>query len=192
MAYQTTPENNNTFVLGSGIVYFGSTAAAATNSVGLVRDIVLTENFSKVSSQADNGADPVQRVARHTCTISFSLLEFWPPTFDDLRGNNFDTENASTAGTYVASTANIISTGGFSELTNIAIKIINSTMYSGATTQTAIVVYKASVDEGMNLSFISDNADDQIMPIPLTFTGILDTSRTEGDQLYIIESDMGL
>ena len=190
MPNQTTTQHT-AYVFGSALIQIGATAGAATTNVGLARDVQVAEQIGKVWAQADDSVNPLGRSSRHTVAVSFTLLEFWPPYFDELRGQNFDTENEATAGTYVAGTANVISTGGNTKLSPLAIKLTNNTLQSGATTQTVMVVYSATVEEGLNLAMRSDNTADPILPLPFSFTGRLDNDRTSGDRLYIIESELG-
>ena len=190
MPYQNTGlAHTASTVLGSAVLYYGATAGAATTNLGLARDIVVTENWTRTTSQADNGPDPINAVTRQTVTVSFSLLEFYPPAWDALRGVYFGTASTAT-GTYVAGTAYIYSAGGMNELDNVALKLINNTLVAGATTQTAIVVKKANIMEGLNLAFPSDNADDPILPVPFTFEGKVDTSQALGTQLMTIECEL--
>jgi len=190
MPYQTTGQHTS-FFLGSAIVTIGATAGVATTNVGLARDVQVAESIGKVWAQSDDSVNPLGRSSRHNVTVSFTLLEFWPPYIDELRGQNFDTENQATAGTYVAGTANVISTGGNTKLSPLAIKLTNNTLQSGATTQTVIVIYSATVEEGLNMALLSDNSGDPVLPLPFTLVGRMDNDRTAGDRLYFIESELG-
>ena len=190
MPYQTTTQKAAHF-LGSALIQIGATAGVATTNVGLARNIQIAENIGKVWAQSDDSVNPLGRSSQHTVAVNFELLEFWPPYMDELRGGNFDTENEATAGTYVAGTANVISTGGETKLSPLAIKLTNNTLQSGATTQTVIVIYSATVEEGLNMALRSDNTSDPILPLPMSFSGRLDNGRSSGDRLYIIESELG-
>lgn len=50
----------------------------------------------------------------------------------------------------------------------------------------SVTLYSAKIQEGMTLEFPSDNAD-EAMAVPFSFKGTCDTSRTVGDQLFVIE-----
>jgi len=187
---QTTIQNAGSIMLGSAKISIGASAGSATTDIGLARNVNLTENLTKYTSQSDNGPDPINGVSRHTVNVSFELLELWPPNWITMYGSNFVTSTTG-SGTYVAGTANVMSTGGGNELTNIAIKLTNNTLQSGATVQTIVVVYSATIEDGLNLAFQSDNSDDPVMATPFTFVGELDTSRSVKDQLFIVESELG-
>jgi len=192
MPYQNTgAAHAGTHVLGSAILSYGATAGVATTNLGLARDVVVTENWTRTTSQADNGPDPIYGVTRQTVTVTFQLLEFYPPGWDALRGIYFGVETTATAGSYVAGTANVYKTGGLFELDSVALKLLNTSFASAATVQTAIVINKANIMEGLSFAFQSDNSDDPILPIPFTFEGRVDTSLTAGTQLMTIECELG-
>ena len=166
-------------------------AAASCTNVGLGRNLSITENIGKYTCQADNGPDPAKGVATHTMTISFELLEWYGPTMDKIRGTGFDSESNPSVGTYMTGSAQVLTTGGFTELNSTAFKFTNRKLVSAATVETVIVVYKAYLDAGMVLTAKSDNDEDPINVYPVTLEAVLDTSRSAGDQLYIIETEIG-
>ena len=193
--YQNTGITNANSLLQGGwkmevAASAGNLVASSTN-IGVGNLISFTENLVPYAVQAGNAPDPLTGVATHTVTINFETLEFWPPTFDAIRGGGLDTENAATAGTYVAGTANVISTGGLSVLTNKAYRFLNTKLVSSATVQTAIVVYKGYAEQGISFTAKGDNDEDPVTVIPWVITGKLDTARTAGDQLFIIEAEGG-
>jgi len=192
--YQTSIQHANSLLQGGWKMEVGASAGnlvASGTNIGIGNMVSFTENITQFTTQAGNATDPLQGVAQHTVTIEFECLEFWPPVFDEIRGENLDTENEATAGTYVAGTANIISTGGLTEITNKAFRFTNSKLVSAATVETVIIVYKAYAQTGLSFSGKSDNDEDPVMVIPFTIIGKLDTARTAGDQLFIIEAEGG-
>ena len=196
---QTSLTNANSLLKGGFRLGVGATAGVfAGGSLGTILGIGnltgITENIERTTTQAGNSDMPEEEVANHTLTVTFELLEFWLPTFDAIRGGNLDTENASTAATYISGTptANTLSTGGLNTLTNKAFIFENSTMVSGSTAQTILVVYKAKIEEGLAFTPKTDHDTDPVMVIPFTLTAELDTSRTKGDQLFYIESELGV
>jgi len=174
-----------------------SAASFAGGSMGTVLGIGnlvgFNENIERSTTQAGNSNMPEEEVANHTLTITFELLEFYLPTIDAIRGGTLDTENAGTASTYISGTptANVLSSGGLNTLTEKAFIFENSTMVSGSTAQTILVVYKAKIEEGLAFTPKTDHDTDSVMVIPFTITAELDTTRTKGDQLFYIESELG-
>lgn len=198
--YQQTSLTNAGTLLEGGfrLGVAASAASFAGGSVGTVLGIgnltSLQENIERSTTQAGNSNMPEERVATHTLSISFELLEFWPTTFDAIRGGALDTENAATAATYIdgAPTANTFSTGGLSTLTEKAFIFENTTMVSNATAKTILVVYKAKIEQGLAFTPKTDHDTDPVMVYPFTLVGELDTARTKGDQLFFIESELGV
>jgi hypothetical protein len=168
----------------------------AAGSMGTILGIgnltAFTENLEKTTTQAGNSNMPEPMIAGQTCTVAFEMMEFWPTAFAAIRGGSSDTLNAPTAGTYLTGTANVFSTGGLQNLGVKAFKFENTTRVNGATAVTVLVVYRARVEAGMAWTPKGDHDTDPLMVIPFTVTGELDTARTPGDQLYIMESELGV
>ena len=197
--YQQTSLTNAGTLLQGGF-RLGVAASAASfesGSIGTVLGIgnltSIQENLERTTTQAGNSDLPEELVANQSLTVSFELLEFWPPTFDAIRGGDLDTENSATASTYIngAGTSNVFSTGGLNTLTGKAFAFENTTMVDGATAVTVLIVYKAKIEQGLAFTPKSDHDTDPVMVMPFTLTGELDTARTAGDQLFIIESELG-
>lgn len=198
--YQQTSLTNAGTMLEGGF-RLGVAASAASfvgGSLGTVLGIgnltSITENIERSTTQAGNSDLPEERVATHTLTASFELLEFWPSNFDAIRGGDLDTENSATAATYIdgTPTANTFSTGGLGTLTSKAFIFENTTLVSNATAKTILVIYKAKIEQGITFTAKSDHDTDPVMVIPFTLTGELDTARAKGDQLFYIESELGV
>lgn len=175
----------------------GSAGVFAGGSLGTILGIgnltSVQENIERSTTQAGNSDMPAEVVTKQTLTVSFELLEFYLPTFDAIRGGDFDSENTSTASTYIngTPTANVLSSGGLNTLTAKAFAFENTTMVSGASAVTILVVYKAKLEQGLAFTPKGDEDSDPAMVTPFTLTAELDTSRTKGDQLFIIESELG-
>lgn len=196
---QTSLTNAGTLLQGGFRLGVAASAASfAGGSLGTVLGIGnltgITENIERSTTQAGNSDKPDEVVAVHSLTITFELLEFWLPTFDAIRGGSLDTENAATAATYISGTptANTLSTGGLNTLTPQAFIFENTTMVSGATAKTILVVYSATIEQGIAFTPKSDHDTDPAMVIPFTLRGELETSRAAGDQLFYIESELGV
>lgn len=196
---QTSLTNANTLLQGGFKLGVAASAAAFEGgSLGTILGIgnltSLTENIERTTTQAGNSDQPEELVASHSITVNFELLEFWLPTFDAIRGGDLDTENAATAGTYFAGTVstNTLSTGGFNVLTEKAFIFENTTMIAGSTAVTILVIYKAKIEAGLVFTPKTDHDTDPAMVMPFTLTGELETTRPRGDQLFIIESQLGI
>jgi len=198
--YQQTSLTNAGTILQGGfrLGVAASAAAFGGGSLGTVLGIGnltgVTENLEFSTTQAGNSNMPDKVVANHTITVNFELLEFWPTTFDAIRGGSLDTENSPTASTYIdgAGTSNTISSGGLNTLTEKAFIFENTTMVSGATAVTVLVIYKAKIEQGLAFTPKTDHDTDPAMVIPFVIKGELETTRTAGDQLYMIESELGV
>lgn len=195
---QTSLTNAGTLLQGGFRLGVASAVASfAGSSLGTVLGIGnltnIQENIERTTTQAGNSDMPEELVANHTLTVSFELLEFWPSTFDLIRGGSLDVA-AQSAATYIdgAGTANTFSTGGLNALSAMAFIFENTTMVNGATAVTVLVVYKAKIEQGLAFTPKTDHDTDPAMVMPFTLTAELDTSRAAGDQLFIIESELGV
>lgn len=184
---------SGTLLLGSAKIEIAASVGASFTNLGLARAVNVTEQVTKFSVQADNGPTPIHGVADQTVELSFDLLEFYLPSFDEIRGG-IDTQAETSAGTWITGSTTIqqMKTGGLSEMTPKVYKFTNYKMVSSATVETVIVVYSSTITEGLTLAFQADRAEDPVMPIPFRLMGELDASRTRGDQLMIIETEMGV
>lgn len=197
--YQQTSETNADALLQGGfrMGVAGTAGVFAGGSLGTVLGLGnltgFTENIDRTTTQAGNSDLPEEKVATHTVTVTFECLEFWPPTFDEIRGESLDTENEATAATYIngTPTANTISSGGLRAIGSKAFIFENTTMVDGGTAQTILVIYKGKVETGMTFTPKTDHDTDPAMVVPFTITGEIDTGRTAGDQLFYIESQLG-
>ncbi len=196
---QTSLTNAGTLLQGGFKLGVAASAASFVGgSLGTVLGIgnltSITENIEKTTTQAGNSDQPEKLVAVHTITASFELLEFWPPSFDEIRGGGLDSENASTASTYISGTptANVLASGGLNVLTEKAFIFENTTMVDGSTAVTILILYSATIEQGLTFTAKTDHDTDPAMVMPFTLTGQLETSRAKGDQLFIIESELGV
>ena len=195
---QTSLTNAGTLLQGGFKLGVAASAASFVASLGTVLGIgnmtSIQENIEKTTTQAGNSDQPEKLVAVHTITATFELLEFWPPTFDAIRGGGLDSENAATASTYISGTgtANVFSTGGLNVLTEKAFIFENTTMVAGLTAVTILIIYSATIEQGIAFTAKTDHDTDPAMVMPFTLTGQLETSRVAGDQLFIIESELGV
>jgi len=182
--YQQTSLTHAGSILQGGFrLGVAASAASFVASVGTVLGIgnltSFTENIEKTTTQAGNSDMPEPAIANHTVTVAFELLEFWPLNFAMARGSGAagsggcDIMNSATASVYITGTgtANVFSTGGLSVLTPKAFCFENTTLVSGATAVTKVIVYKARLESGMAFTPKSDHDTDPAMVIPFTLTG---------------------
>jgi len=183
-------------------VFEGATAfGSGATILGIGNLTGFTENIEMTTTQAGNSNMPEKVVANHSATITFELLEFYLPTFDEIRGGSLDTENQATASTYLtgvggagagsAGTVNTISTGGLNAIDEAAFAFYNVRMEAGATVETIIVIHKARISAGLTFTPKTDHDTDPVTVFPFTLEAELDTSQTAGNQLYVIETELG-
>ena len=195
---QTSLTNAGTLLQGGFRLGVAASAASFVASVatclGIGNLTGITENIERSTTQAGNSNMPEEVIANHTITVNFELLEFWPTNWDAIRGGSCDTLNAATASTYIdgTGTANVFSTGGLNILTPKAFIFENTTIVDGATAVTVLIVYKAKIEQGLAFTPKTDHDTDPVMVMPFVLTGELDTARTKGDQLFIIETELGV
>lgn len=158
--------------------------------LGLGNMTGFTENIEKTTMQAGNSSEPDNGVANHTATITFETLEFHPPNWDIIRGGNLDVP--STVESFLGGSAYVFSTGGLAVIDKKAFAFYNTKLIAGITVATIIVVYAARIEAGMVFTPKSDHDTDPVMVIPFTITAELATDRTVGEQLFRIETDIGL
>lgn len=90
--------------------------------------------------------------------------------------------------TYTPLSAKTLSTGG---LNTIAARVVRLTNTNGAGKVFRITVYAAKNSGGINLQLPADDADDPLKPT-IELRGVVDTTRTAGDQLFEIYDEQGV
>jgi len=196
--YQNTGlTQGNTLLQGGWAMYVAATAGTLAGTggtnMGLGNFTGMTENIGAYTVQAGNGPDPLEGVADQTVTVTFETLEFYLPTYNVIRGDELDTSGTASVGTYVTGGSVLtLSTGGFTQIGQCALKFTNSKLVSGATVETAIVFYKCFLNQGLSFTPKGDNDEDPVTVIPWTLTAKVDTARTAGDQLYKIETELAI
>ena len=191
--YQTTQATANSLLIGSFKLEVASSVAGVYTNVGIGRGFRFAENITPYSVQADNGPDPIDGVSRQTATLEFEMMEFYIPTIDAIRGTGLDLDGTASVGTWVTGgSVRTLSTGGLSALNDRVFKFTNIKLVSGATVETVIVFYKSHITKGLEIASKSDNDEDPVNVYPFAAEAKLDTSRTAGDQLYKIETEIGV
>lgn len=134
--------------------------------------------FEKYDVQAGNAPDPIEGVARETGTVSVDLIEFDLSVLSALSCGLVTSASTGTVMTVYA--------GGNATLTPRAFKLTNTRMVSGATKQTILTFFNATIDAGPAIAWKSDNDADPIGVMSFTITAEQDTTRSVGTQLYTL------
>jgi hypothetical protein len=90
--------------------------------------------------------------------------------------------------TYTPNASVTLKSGG---KTAIADRVVRVTNTDENDKKFQITLYKGTVNEGQNIEFPADDGDDPAMP-HLKMKGVLDVSRTAGDQLFEIYDEQGV
>jgi hypothetical protein len=88
--------------------------------------------------------------------------------------------------------SNRLSSGGLAAPAARWYRLTNIKLISGVTKYRYIYIYSAFLNGGMNLAFKSDNDADPVLEAPLSILGKVDTTRTAGDQLFLIDDQQGV
>lgn len=89
---------------------------------------------------------------------------------------------------YTPNSAVTLKSGGKTTISDRVVRITN-TDENGKIFR--ITLYKATVNEGQNIEFPADDGDDPAMP-HMKMKGVLDVTRTAGDQLFEIYDEQGV
>lgn len=110
----------------------------------------------------------------------------------DFGGNALDTEDLLITYGYGAIQARKLTSGGLSTITPRWFKLTNKQIVSGSAKYRTITFYSVSLASGLSMAFKSCKEADPVLEMPFTITAKLDTTRTAGDQLFMIEDEVGL
>lgn len=181
--YQNSSVTSAKLIVGN---YKIETAAYGTSAggtwVNLGAGMVNSFNhaITKYDVQAGNAPDPIEGVAEETFTVDMELIEYDASVLAAISCGLI------TADTTTSSTQTVLKAGGNADLTNRAFKLTNRRMISGATKETVILIFKATIDNGLQITAKSDNDTDPINVMPVSITAKLDTTLSAGTQLYTI------
>ena len=198
MAYQNSSVTNSKLMIGNYKITYGTVGCALMSSAitalttnlgaGMISNVAHVPVFYDV--QAGNAPDPIEGVANETFTISGELIEY---DHDALIGSmgGMIASGASASGSTTADFKTITG-GGATTLTPKAFLLTNSRQFvgSGATNITAltyILVHKATFKSGLAFTVKGDGDSDPINIIPFEIEGVIDGTRTTGDQLFQIQ-----
>ena len=178
--YQNAAATASKLIVGNCKLETAAYASAAGSytwvncGVGMVKSAGYKPTMYSV--QAGNAPDPLKGVADEIFTIEADLIEF--------DGSVLSAMSAGLIGGVSAGTVYSIYGGGVGTLTPRAFRLTNTSMIAGATKQTIMTVYYATMTSGLQFTFKSDNDSDPLAVIAVTLEAELDTTRSAGTQLY--------
>jgi len=132
-----------------------------------------------LDTQAGNAVDPIEGVADEVFKIDAELIEYNASTLAIISGGLL-TKTAGTTG------VTILRGGGKSTVTARAYKLTNRRLIGAASSKTVILVFKATLDTGLQFTAKSDNDTDPVNVMPISITGKLNTALSSGAQLFSI------
>lgn len=159
---------------------YGTSAGGTWVNLGAGMVNSFNHAITKYDVQAGNAPDPIEGVAEETFTVDMELIEY------DASALAAISCGLVTADTTTSSTQTVMKAGGNTILTSRAFKFTNRRLISGATKETVILLFKATLDNGLQITAKSDNDADPINVMPVTVVGKLDATLSVGAQLYTI------
>lgn len=180
--YQNTSVDSDKLIIGNykiEVATVGSSVGDTWENLGAGIINSFGHNLVKYDVQSGNAPDPIEGIASETFTVAGELIEYDGALISSAMGGILTVGSTATS-------ASIVSAGGKTTITEKSFKLTNTRIVSGATEQTIIIVYKATFDSGLQFTAKSDNDSDPISIMPFGLTGKIDSTRTEGDQLYTI------
>lgn len=158
---------------------YGTSAGGTWVNLGAGMVNSFNHGITKYDVQAGNAPDPIEGVAEETFTVDMELIEYDASALAAISCGLLTADTSS-------STQTVMKAGGNTILTSRAFKFTNRRMISGTTKETVIMVFKATIDAGLQITAKSDNDADPINVMPVTVVGKLDASLSAGTQLYTI------
>ncbi len=102
-------------------------------------------------------------------------------------GSALDTEALRVTYTYASISARKLSSGGKSTISSRWFRLTNKEIINSVAKYRYFTFYSGSVNAGLNMAFKSANEADPVLEMPISIKCKLDTTRSEGDQLWAIE-----
>lgn len=102
-------------------------------------------------------------------------------------GDYLDTEALKIKYVYGSISARKLTSGGLTTLNSKYFRLTNKYVENSVTKYLYIVIYSGSIESGLNLAFKSSNEADSLLEVPVSIRATLDTTRSDGDQLFYIE-----
>lgn len=179
--YQNSTVNTSLLLIGNYKIEtaaFGTSVGGTWINLGAGKVNSFDHAVTKYNVQAGNAPDPLEGIAQETFVVDLELIEF--------DGSILSAISCGIMTGASAATQFIITGGGATTLTPRAFKLTNRRYIAGATKDTVIIVYKATLDTGLQITAKSDNDTDPIAVMPVKLTGKLDANASIGNQLYTI------
>lgn len=160
--YQNATVTDSKVETGNYAIYVGTvgnTAGSITTNLGAGMVKSFVHNAEMYTSQAGNAVDPIEGVARETCTLEVDLIEYDGSAFSAFSGGMWSgTSGSATVG------------GNVSLLSGKAYKLVNTRKLSTGSTQTTTYVINKGIAGGFNLTLKSDNDADPVNVYSFTIT----------------------
>jgi len=157
---------------------YGTTVGGTWVNLGAGMVNSFNHAMTRYDVQAGNAPDPIEGVAEETFVIDMELIEYDASVLAAI--------SCGLATATVTSVQSVYKAGGNVDLTPRAFKLTNRRLISGSTKETVIMVFKATIDNGLQITAKSDNDTDPISVMPVSLTAKLDTTLSAGTQLYTI------
>lgn len=107
-------------------------------------------------------------------------------------GGGFSTRSLKVTYSYGAIQARKLTSGGYSTITAKMFKLTNKQIVSGSVKYRTITLYSGALNAGLNLAFKSSNEADPVLETPISILCDIDSTRSEGDQLFAIEDQVAI
>jgi hypothetical protein len=179
--YQNGAVTDNRLMIGNykvEVAPYSATAATGYVNVGAGKVNKFGHNITMVDVQAGNAPDPLSGVSEETFTVDMEMIEFIGSALSSLQGGAISATTTATVTTIYG--------GGNATITPYNVKLTNTRMVAGATQTTVIILYKTTMDTGLQFTVKSDNDADPINVMSVALTAKIDTARTVGQQLFQI------
>ena len=173
--FQTEIQNEDAIRLGSckvEIAPYDKTTPVYVE-LGAARNVKLAEQI-EIATIAPDNAPPIRKVKDQTVVVSCEWMEPTLTGLAALRGAIDTVTSAAGEDTF--------KTGGKTDIGYVSVRLTN-TNAAGKTYQ--VTIYKAQITKGLEQAF-SPDADLAAAAIPLEFTGVEDSTKTAGEQLFEI------
>ncbi|MCK9371393.1 hypothetical protein M0R04_15875 [Candidatus Dojkabacteria bacterium] len=154
--YQQSTVTDGKVEVGNYAMYVASTAGTTVGGswINLGAGMVKTLNYTSepYTSQSGNSVDPIQGIARETCTIDIDLIEYDGSSFSVLSGGSISGTSGSLL---VGGQTNVMAGKG--------LKLVNTRKLATGSTQTTTYVFNyVFLNGGFSTSPKSDNDTDPV------------------------------
>lgn len=189
--YQNSTVDKTKLVIGNyqmQIATYGSTIGATFTNLGAGIVNSFSHTITKYDVQAGNAPDPIEGIAEEEFAVEGELIEYDQAKLGLLYSGVSTTTGSASSGT--------ISFGGKAEMTDIAVKLVNTRQYTGTSgtslsATTSIFIPKATANTGLAFTAKSDNDTDPINVMAFSVLGKIDGTLSVGSQLYTISRVIG-